>query len=46
MVVGVEPLVTASVGDVPDPEGLVVRGGEEILAPRMPGDACSDDISI
>ena len=46
VVVGVEPLVTASVGDVPDPEGLVVRGGEEILAPGMPGDACSDDISV
>ena len=46
MVVGVEPLVTASVGDVPDPEGLVVRGGEEILAPGVPCDACSDDISV
>ena len=45
MVVGIEPLVTASVGDVPDPEGLVIRGREEILAPGMPGDACNDHIS-
>ena len=45
VVVGIEPLVTASVGDVPDPECLVVRGGEEVLAPGVPGDACKDDIS-
>ena len=46
MVMGVEPLVTASVGDIPDSERLVIRGREEILAPRVPGDACSGEVSV
>jgi len=45
VVMGVEPLVTASVGDVPDSERLVIRGREEILAPGVPGDA-SDPVVV
>ena len=39
MCVGVQPLVTPPVLDVPPSECFVIRGGEQIFAPRMPSDA-------
>merc|ERR1719291_629145 len=39
VVVGVQPLLTTPVCDIPDPEALVVGDGEEVLAARVEGQA-------